>query len=67
MKKFKKPKLFVILLVANIVFFITCLATLIRFSAYAAEIWHLEFIVQCAFTIATIFLYQKLAYNGKEK
>lgn len=57
MKKFRNPKLFVILLVSNIVFFITCLATLIRFGSYFAEILHLEFIVQCVFTLTTVFLY----------
>lgn len=56
MKKKKNIK-FIVLLCANIVFFISCLIKLISSGAYFSEYWHIEFVLQCAFTLVSVGVY----------
>lgn len=56
MKKKKNIK-FIVLLCANIVFFISCLIKLIRSGGYFSDYWHIEFVLQCAFTLVSVGMY----------
>lgn len=56
MKKKKNVK-FIVLLCANIVFFLSCLFTLIYHGSYLLDYWHIEFILQCILTLAIVAVY----------
>lgn len=55
--KRKKNIKFIVLLCANIAFFISCLIALISHGGYFFEYWHIEFILQCFFTLFSVAVY----------
>lgn len=55
--KRKKNIKFIVLLCVNIAFFISCLITLILHGGYFFDYWHIEFILQCFFTLGSVAVY----------
>ena len=50
----KKNIKFIVLLCANIVFFVSCVIALISSGSYFFDYWHIEFVLQCAFSLVSV-------------